>query len=379
VAACVLAAGVAVLTVGGVTAPPTEPTAASSAPAATATATATASPTADTEAATVAAEAALLRMETEEAATTASAVDTATGLLSDSATETAVGSAQPTTALAALAAVPVKGRAPQTGYDRDLFGAGWVDADRNGCDTRNDVLGRDLTAETFKPGTRNCLVLAGSLADPYSGKTIAFVRGQDTSDDVQIDHVVALSNSWQTGSQGWDAAKRTAFANDPLNLLAVDGPLNMQKGDGDAATWLPPNRSYRCAYVARQVAVKVAYGLWMTQPERNAVATVLSTCPNEPLPGGVVANVPVKSTAAATTAAPAPRSTAAAPRPAPVVPVPVPVPVPAPAPAPAPEPAGVYYANCTAAKAAGAAPLHAGQPGYRDGLDRDHDGVACES
>jgi hypothetical protein len=153
----------------------------------------------------------------------------------------------------------------------------------------------------------------------------------------------------------------------------------MQKGDGDAATWLPPNRSYRCAYVARQVAVKVAYGLWMTQSERNAVATVLSTCPNEPLPGGVVANVPVKSTAAATTAAPAPRSTAAAPRPAPVVPVPVPVPVPAPAPAPAPEPAGVYYANCTAAKAAGAAPLHAGQPGYRDGLDRDHDGVACES
>jgi hypothetical protein len=286
----------------------------------------------------------------------------------------------------------MKGRAPQTGYVRDLFGSGWVDVDQNGCDTRNDILARDLTAETFKPGTRNCVVLTGSLADPYSAKTIAFLRGQDTSEAVQIDHVVALSNSWQTGSQGWDAAKRTAFANDPLNLLAVDGPLNMQKGDGDAATWLPPNKFYRCSYVARQVAVKVSYGLWTTQAERNAIATVLSTCPAEPLPGGVVANMAARSTAAATTAAPAPRSTSA-PRPAPQpvpqpgpgrvppapVPAPAPAPAPAPVPAPAPDPAGAYYANCSAAKAAGAAPLYAGEPGYRAALDRDHDGVACET
>src|SRR5689334_24934985 len=121
-------------------------------------------------------------------------------------------------------------------------------------------------------------------------------------------------------------AKRTAFANDPLNLLAVDGPLNMAKGDGDAATWLPPNKAYRCAYVARQVAVKVSYGLWMTQAEKNAIATVLSTCPNEPLPGGVVANIP------APVVAPAP-APAAAPAPAPK---PAPVPKPAPAPKPAP-------------------------------------------
>jgi hypothetical protein len=227
-------------------------------------------------------------------------------------------------------------------------------------------------------------VLTGSLADPYSGKAIGFVRGQETSADVQIDHVVALSNSWQTGSQGWDATKRTAFANDSLNLLAVDGPLNMQKGDGDAATWLPPNKGYRCAYVARQVAVKVAYGLWMTQPERNAIATVLSACPNEPLPGGVVAAVP-----APTTTAPAPRTTAAVPKPAPqpapkaavVVPVPVPVPVPAPAPVPvpAPQPESVYYKNCDAARAAGAAPILRGQPGYAPKLDRDGDGVACDA
>ena len=126
--------------------------------------------------------------------------------------------------------------------------------------------------------------------------------------------MVALSDAWQKGAQGWDTARRTAFANDPLNLLAVDGPLNMQKGDGDAATWLPPNRSYRCAYVARQVAVKISYGVWMTQAEKNAIATVLSTCPNEPLPGGVVAQIPEK-------AAPAP---APEPAPTPVIVAPAP-------------------------------------------------------
>jgi hypothetical protein len=172
---------------------------------------------------------------------------------------------------------------------------------------------------------------------------------------------VALSDAWQKGAQSWDAARRTAFANDPLNLLAVDGPLNMAKGDGDAATWLPPNRAYRCAYVARQVAVKVSYGLWMTQAEKNAVATILSTCPDEPLPDGVVAQLPEPAPVPVPAPAPAPR--------------PAPAPVPAPAPAPAPS---VYYANCTAARAAGAAPVHVGQPGYGTHLDRDGDGIGCE-
>jgi uncharacterized protein DUF1524/excalibur calcium-binding domain-containing protein len=381
VAAGVLAAGVVVLLIGGATAPATEPVANTTSAEPTATPTISA---ADVEAATVAAEAALLQAETAE---TVAAGQATTGLLADSAATTAIESAQPTTALAALAAVPVQGRAAKTGYDRDLFGSGWVDIDRNGCDTRNDMLGRDLTAETFKSGTRNCVVLTGSLADPYSGQAIGFQRGQDTSADVQIDHVVALSNSWQTGAQGWDAGRRAYFANDPLNLLAVDGPLNMQKGDGDAATWLPPNKGYRCAYVARQVAVKVTYGLWMTQAERNAIATVLSACPNEPLPGGVVADVPVRTPAAATTAAPAPRTTAT-PEPAPVVVVPVPAPAPDPEPAPAPvvvpepepEPAAdVYYANCDAVKAAGAAPIYPGDPGFEPKFDRDDDGVGCES
>ena len=174
-----------------------------------------------------------------------------TGVLDDASAEDAIAAAPPDSALAALAEVEVRGRAPQTGYERERFGDGWVDTDRNGCDTRNDVLARDLTGETFRPGTNDCVVLSGTLADPYSGRTIEFRRGEDTSDDVQIDHVVALSDAWQKGAQNWDADRRAAFANDPLNLLAVDGPLNMQKGDGDAATWLPPNTSYRCAPTSR--------------------------------------------------------------------------------------------------------------------------------
>ncbi|MEU2349888.1 DUF1524 domain-containing protein [Modestobacter sp. NPDC049651] len=400
----VLAAGLVALVAGGATLPTTETanagasaaatSAAASSSAAAKSAAAVAKAAADAaaaEAATKAAEDALAQAEdADPSSAVAAPLDIAP--LADTATATAVTDAQPASALAALGAVPVKGRAPKTGYSRDQFGSGWVDTDHNGCDTRNDVLARDMNGDTFKPGTRNCVVLTGSLADPYSGKTIAFQRGQSTSEAVQIDHVVALSNSWQTGAQGWDAATRTAFANDPLNLLAIDGPLNMQKSDGDAATWLPPNKTYRCAYVARQTAVKVKYGLWMTQAERNAIATVLTACPTEPLPGGVVANVPktAPTTAAApkTTAAPKPApAPAPAPKPAPApapkpapAPAPAPVPVPVPAPAPAPEPAqsATYYANCSAVRAAGAAPIYAGQPGYSSKLDRDGDGVACE-
>ncbi len=213
-------------------------------------------------------------------------LDPGTGLLGEDDAAAAVAGAAPGTALAALAGLPVRGRAPQTGYERDRYGSGWVDTDRNGCDTRNDVLARDLTAEQFRPGTHDCVVTSGVLVDPYSGTTISFLRGQGTSEQVQIDHVVALSNSWQTGAQQWDDATRVAFANDPLNLLAVDGSLNQSKGDGDTATWLPPDRAYRCAYVARQVAVKLAYGLWTTAAEHAAMATVLTTCPEEPLPVG---------------------------------------------------------------------------------------------
>ncbi|WP_291882284.1 DUF1524 domain-containing protein [Cellulomonas sp.] len=259
----------------------------------------------------------------------------------------AAASAHPTSALGTVALLTVKGRAPKTGYDRDQFGPAWQDVDRNGCDTRNDVLRRDLTAAVLKAGTHDCVVLSGTLADPYSGRTIAYVRGQDTSASVQIDHVVALSDAWQKGAQQWDVGRRTALGNDPLNLLAVDGPLNGQKGDGDAATWLPPNKAYRCAYVARQVAVKYTYGLWVTAAERDAMVSVLSTCPDEPLPAGSA----VPPTAAPTALEPPP----------------------------APAPAAVAYASCAEAWAAGAAPVHAADPGYATHLDRDGDGVGCET
>ena len=177
-----------------------------------------------------------------------------------------------------------KGRAAKTGYTRAQFGQTWADVDRNGCDTRNDILKRDLTGEVFKEKTRECVVLSGTLIDPFSGETINFVRGNVSSMEVQIDHVVALSNAWQTGAFKLTIKERTEFANDPLNLLAVKGRLNSQKGDGDAATWLPPLKSFRCDYVSRQIAVKLKYKLWFTAPEKEAMIRILKSCPEKALP-----------------------------------------------------------------------------------------------
>ncbi|WP_234354144.1 HNH endonuclease family protein [Janibacter massiliensis] len=192
------------------------------------------------------------------------------------ATPSSGGSSSPV--LATLAGLPVKGRAPKTGYTRSAFGQAWSDDaseefGHNGCDTRNDVLRRDLTALAVKPGTNGCVALSGTLVDPYTGKRIPFIRGRGTSSAVQIDHVVSLSNAWQTGAQKLTYEQRQDFANDPMNLLAVGGPTNQQKGDGDAATWLPPRKSYRCEYAARQVAVKHKHALYVTSPEAQGSLT----------------------------------------------------------------------------------------------------------
>ena len=187
-------------------------------------------------------------------------------------------------AVDALATLAVKGRAPKTGYARSVFGPTWADVDRNGCDTRNDILKRDLTEIVFREKTRDCVVLSGVLVDRYSGETINFVRGNITSMEVQIDHVVAMSNSWQTGAFKLTLAQRTALANDPMNLFAVKGRLNSQKGDGDAATWLPPLKKFRCAYVAQQISVKSKYSLWVTAPEKEAMTRILAACPKQILP-----------------------------------------------------------------------------------------------
>lgn len=182
-------------------------------------------------------------------------------------------------AVKVLATLQVKGRAPKTGYERSQFGGGWES--RGGCDVRNLILQRDLENTQIN---EECQVTVGILDDPYTGREIEFRRGEITSAEVQIDHVVALSNAWQTGAQQISRAERVALANDPLNLLAVDGDANQQKSDGDAATWLPAEKSFRCQYVARQIAVKEAYTLWVVPAEKDAMLRVLATCPGQQMP-----------------------------------------------------------------------------------------------
>jgi len=203
---------------------------------------------------------------------------------SPSSTPSTVSSAVATGSAAdTLQKLAVKGRAPKTGYARTQFGDGWENL--GDCDVREHVLQRDLSAVKTRSAT-DCTVLSGTLHDPYTSKTISFTRGPGSSAAVQIDHVVALSDAWQTGAQQLSATTRAQLANDPLELLAVDGPTNQAKGDGDAATWLPPNKSYRCAYVARQIAVKQKYQLWVTLAERSAMQGVLGGCAGQALPTG---------------------------------------------------------------------------------------------
>ena len=265
-----------------------------------------------------------------------------------------IGSDEASEALRILNTLPVKGRAPKTGYSRAQFGDAWSDIDHNGCDTRNDILNRDLTAKQHK-NSRGCVVISGILNDPYTGKVINFMRGKDTSEQVQIDHVVALSDAWQSGAQEISAQERLQLANDPENLLAVDGPANQQKSDSDAATWLPANASFRCSYVARQIRVKAKYHLWVKPAEKEAMINVLTPC-----------------TGAA--AKPAPDT------PAPVVPTDAPAPMPQVDTPPAQNPApALAFQTCADARAAGYRNMHRGAPGYSEHLDRDGDGIACES
>lgn len=288
-------------------------------------------------------------------ATAEDSEDSSEGGEDDSSEVGRAGSSTPGTALAMLDELTVKGRAPKTGYDPDLFK--WrSDADHNGCDTRNDVLRRDLKNITLKAGTKGCVVIAGDLADDYKGETFAFDRSPN---NIDIDHIVARSNAWQTGAADFDENTLKEFGNDPLNLLAVSSNLNRQKGDGDAATWLPPNKSYRCEYVARQIAVKHKYGLWVVEAEKTAMERVLTDCDEQPAfsedsswpAPGDGDNV----TIAQETKKPAkPEGSSGSSN------------------------GSTHYKNCTAAREAGAAPVRVGDPGYGSHLDRDGDGIGCE-
>lgn len=246
-----------------------------------------------------------------------------------------VAAAPSQSALATVALLEVGDRDVSAAFSVEAFGARFADTDGNGCDTRNDALARSLSGASFRPGTEDCVVLTGLLADPYSGAEIAFERGPLSSEKVQVDHVVALTDAWHKGARAWDAARREAFANDPLNVLVVDGALNQQKGDGDASAWLPPNEAFRCAYVARQVGVKYTYGLRVTSTEKAALVAVLSTCPGEPLPTGSTLPAPrdpvvppVEKPRPRPTQTPAPEAppVAAPPPPAPAPPTPTPAP-----------------------------------------------------
>ncbi|WP_327139494.1 GmrSD restriction endonuclease domain-containing protein [Nocardia sp. NBC_01327] len=239
-----------------------------------------------------------------------------------------------TQARSLLERLPVQNRAPKTDYNREQFGLAWSDdvavsGGHNGCDTRNDILQRDLRTPSVDPREK-CKVVSGTLSDVYTGKTIVFTQGRDTSSAVQIDHIVALSNAWMTGAQQLSPEQRRNLANDPRNLQAVDGPTNQGKGDSDAAEWLPPRKDYQCTYVARQIQVKSIYSLWVTRAEHDAMAKVLSAC------GATTPAAPATSTVT------------------------------------------IYFKTCDEVRAAGKAPLRRNDPGYRLQLDGNGDGVACE-
>ena len=178
-----------------------------------------------------------------------------------------------------LEELEVKGRAPKTGYQRTEFYNGWPTVE--GCSLRQKILKREFGESAVLDG---CNVVAGEYEEPYTGEYRKFIERSEIS-KIQIDHVVALSDAWQKGAQYLTAEERYAIATDPLNLLAVDGTANEQKSDGDAATWLPANKKFRCQYVARQVSVKYKYGLWITEAEKGAIVKVLENCPKEPAIG----------------------------------------------------------------------------------------------
>ncbi len=179
-----------------------------------------------------------------------------------------------------LEKLEVKGRAPKTGYSREEFYNGWPTI--NGCNLRQRIIKREFGDTAILDG---CNVVAGEYVEPYTGQQMVFKSREEIADGIQIDHVVALSDAWQKGAQYFDADKRYSIATDPLNLLAVDADANEKKSDGDAATWLPSNKKFRCQYVARQVSVKYKYGMWVTEAEKNAMKKVLSNCSLEPTVG----------------------------------------------------------------------------------------------
>lgn len=259
------------------------------------------------------------------------------------------------TALAAVDQLTVRGRAPKTGYTRDAYGGGW--AQHDDCNTREIILRRDLDDVTVAANS-DCTVVSGTLNDPYTGKTEKLTA--TTLSSAQIDHVVPVSDSWQKGAQQWSRSKRERYYNDPLNLLVTTGSVNASKGDGDAATWLPPNKAFRCTYVARQVSVKKRYEIWVTKAEQQAMRRVLQACPEQKMITTAQAERqhdldPDVATASTSTPKGSPSRSRPSGR------------------------ADPRFPTCAAANRAGYGPYVKGKdPEYRWYRDRDRDGRVCE-
>lgn len=263
--------------------------------------------------------------------------------MTSASTVAATTTSTPSTWPLALDVLAVMIVAPEyaTGYQRDLF-PHWTVID--GCSTRDRVL-IDESTSFAQVDPFGCRVVAGDWVSPFDG------RSWDDPAEIQIDHLVALKEAWASGAWAWSEGGRRAFANDlddPRSLNAVTGAVNQSKSDLDPADWLPPLASARCRYLADWIAVKARWQLTMDAGEMAFLRSYLpANCPGQRIEPWVAVAVsapeaPVQSNATAT-------------------------------------PAGdVYYANCTEARAAGVAPLRVGEPGYRSGLDRDKDGVACE-
>jgi hypothetical protein len=193
------------------------------------------------------------------------------------------GTLDPTAASAALARLPVAEKASLEGYERGcghgegcVFGPAWADVDHNGCDQRNDVLRRDLTAVEVREGTHDCVVVAGVLDDPYTGQTVPFEKAD--AGNVPIDHVVPLAAAWAEGAAAWPAEQRQAFANDLGNLMATTRSENSAKGDSTADEWVPSDPGYGCSYATVVITVKDRYALTVTPAEDQALESLLATC-----------------------------------------------------------------------------------------------------
>ena len=183
----------------------------------------------------------------------------------------------PSAAGEALALLPTVGLARGVAYDRvGDFGPAWADVNHNGCDTRNDILHRDLTGVATRPGTAKCVVISGKLDDPYTGAVMSFTKAH--ADEVQIDHLVPLHAAWMLGAFRWSAATRLAYANDPAVIVAVSGQANQEKSDSLADRWKPSHRASWCAYAAATVNIHHRYQLGVTAGERRALHSMLTTC-----------------------------------------------------------------------------------------------------